>query len=78
MLSREAADNEAAMFVRSNRRLRKKWIIGTIELFGAQIPDPVAHDRNNIIPDWQEGGLDRLAEFCLDLARVLKHVTPLD
>jgi hypothetical protein len=32
MLSREAADNEAAMFVRSNRRLRKKWIIGTIEL----------------------------------------------
>src|SRR5580658_4253589 len=78
MLPHEAADGEAAMFVRSNRRLRKKWIIGAIELSGRQIRDPVANDGGNIFPHRKESCLDRLAEFRLDLARVLKHVASLD
>src|SRR5580693_3034623 len=34
MFSRQAADSEAAMFIRTDCCLRKKWIIGAIELFG--------------------------------------------
>src|SRR2546429_3188726 len=78
VLSAQTLNNKAASMVGPHQCLRKKGIVRTEKLFCCQMPPPAIDDLCNVITDRVEERLNRLAEFSIHLARVLKHVAALD